>query len=172
MDEDLNKMQQEPQQTVQENSMQELARMEREKRRFTILQRERAMNDAQRAKNRSAILAGVCILGAAVAVYFNGQDINQVLQHELNAIYSWEALGQYLQDIGPMTTILAAGAGTFFAKYLKNSRKFKKAQQEFVDFNASLENAEEQEVMHANNGPAGPKINPNELGGSDSVKSR
>ncbi len=134
---------------------QELAQMAREKRKFTILQRERAMNDAQKAKNRSAIMAGICILGAAVAVYFNGQDMSQVLQHELNAIYSWEALGQYLQDLGPMTTLLAAGAGGFIAKYFKNSRKLKQAQNEFVDFNASLENT-----------------NTNELGGTENAKSR
>jgi len=120
----------------------ELAKMARENRKFTILQRERAMSDAQKAKNRSAIMAGLCILGVSVAVYFNGQDINTVLQHELNAIYSWEALGQYLQDLGPLTTLLSAGAGGFIAKYFKNSRKFKQAQNEFVDFNASLENAQ------------------------------
>lgn len=142
-------------QPVQDDSLQQLARMEREKRKFTILQRERAMSDAQKAKNRSALLAGVCILGAAAAVNFNGQDISQVLQHELNAIYSWKALGQYLQDLGPMTTLLAAGAGGFIAKYFKNSIKFKKAQQEFIDFNASLE-----------------KNNTNELGGNENAKSR
>lgn len=135
--------------------MQQMARMEREKRKFTILQRERAISDAQKAKNRSALLAGVCILGAATAVYFNGQDMNQVLQYELNAIYSWEALGQYLQALGPITTLLAAGTGGFIAKYFKNSRKFKQAQQEFVDFNTSLENT-----------------NANELGGNENAKSR
>lgn len=129
-------------QPTKQEPQEELARMARENRKFTILQRERAMSDAQKAKNRSAIMAGICILGAAVATYFNGQDINTVLQHELNAIYSWEALGQYLQDLGPMTTMLAAGAGAFVAKYFKNSRKFKQAQNEFIDFNASLENTQ------------------------------
>lgn len=129
-------------QTLNTDPQEELARMARENRKFTILQRERAMSDAQKAKNRSAIMAGICILGAAVAVYFNGQDINTVLQHELNAIYSWETLGQYLQTLGPMTTLLAAGAGGFIAKYFKNSRKFKQALNEFIDFNASLENAQ------------------------------
>lgn len=142
-------------QTLKINPQQEVAQMQKENRKFTILQRERAMNDAQRAKNRSAILAGVCILGAAVAVYFNGQDMQQVLQHELNAIYSWEALGQYLQDLGPITTLLAAGAGGFIAKYFKNSKKFKQAQNELIDFNASLEN-----------------VNTNELGGNGNAKSR
>lgn len=52
-----------------------LERMAREKRKFTILQRERAMSEAQKGKNRSAIMAGLCILGAAgaggfIAKYF------------------------------------------------------------------------------------------------------
>ena len=142
-------------QPTQTNSNDELTRIAREKRKFTILQRERAMNDAQRAKNRSAIMAGICILGAAVAIYFNGQDVNQVLQHELNAIYSWNALGQYIQDLGPLTTLLSAGAGGFIAKYFKNSRKLKQAQNEFIDFNNSLENT-----------------NTEELGGNENAKSR
>lgn len=133
----------------------ELEKMAREKRKFTILQRERAMNEAQKGKNRSAIMAGICILGAAVAVYFNGQDVNQVLQHELNSIYSWEALGQYIQDLGPLTTLLSAGAAGFIAKYMKHSKKFKNAQHEFEDFNASLENT-----------------NVEELGGNENAKSR
>lgn len=133
----------------------ELEKMEREKRKFTILQRERAMSEAQKGKNQSALMAGVCILGAAVAVYFNGQDVSQVLQHELNAIYSWEALGQYIQDLGPLTTLLAAGTCGFIAKYLKYSKKLKTAQHEFEDFNASLEN-----------------VYIEELGGNEHVKSR
>lgn len=124
------------------NPQTEMLKMGREKRRFTILKKERAMDHAQRLKNRSAIMAGICILGAAVAVYFNGQNIHEVLQHELNALYSWEALGQYLQDLGPLATVLSAGAGGFIAKYFKNSRKFKQAQQEFIDFNDSLENSQ------------------------------
>ena len=133
----------------------ELERMTREKKKFTILQRERAMNEAQKSKNRSAIMAGICILGAAVAVYFNGQDVNQVLQHELNAIYSWKSLGQYIQDLGPLTTLLAAGAGGFIAKYMKHSKKLKRAQHEFQDFNFSLENTKVEE-----------------LGGNENAKSR
>lgn len=139
----------------------ELARMAREHRRFTILQRERAMSDAQKAKNRSALMAGLCILGAATALYFNGQDPNVMIQQELNAIYSWEALGQYLQDLGPLTTLLAAGAGTFVTKYLKHSRQFRKAQNEFMDFNASLEDTKS---LGSGSTEA--------LGGNENVKSR
>lgn len=123
----------------------ELEQMAREHRTFTILQRERAMSDAQKAKNRSAIMAGLCILGAAIAIYFNGQDPNQVIQHELGAIYSWEALGQYLQDLGPLTTLLSAGAGGFVYRYFKNSKKFKQKQNEMIDFSRSLENTDPEE---------------------------
>ena len=135
------------------DSMNELARMAREKRKFTILQRERAINEAQKIKNKSSLMAGICILGAAVAAYFNGQDMNQVLQTELNSIYSWRALGHYLQDLGPITTLLSAGAAGFISKYLNNSKRLKDAQNAFEDFNASLEISDE-------------------LGGNENVKSR
>ena len=125
-----------------EDPQAELARMERENRKFTILQRERAMTEENKAKNKAGIMAGLCILGAGVAAYFNQQDVHQVIQNELNSIYSWKALGQYIQDLGPLTTMLAAGAGAFIAKYFKHSKKYKQAQNEFVDFNASLENTQ------------------------------
>lgn len=110
------------------------------KRTFSILKRERQMNNAKRAKNKAAIMAGICILGASVAFYFNNQDLSAVISHELNAIYSWEALGQYLNDLGPLTTLLSVGAAGFISKYLKNSKKLKQAQNDFEDFNNSLEN--------------------------------
>lgn len=110
------------------------------KRTFSILKRERQMNDAKRAKNKAAIMAGICILGASVAFYFNNQDLSAMISHELNAIYSWEALGQYLNDLGPLTTLLSVGAAGFISKYLKNSKKLKQAQNDFEDFNNSLEN--------------------------------
>lgn len=110
------------------------------KRTFAILKRERAINHAQRVKNHSAIMAGICILGAAVSLYFNDQNLHQILQQELNALYSWESLGQYLQNLGPLTTLLSVGAGGFIAKYFKNSKKLKQAQDEFIGFNNSLGN--------------------------------
>lgn len=130
---------------VQLETSDELTRMAREHRKFTILQRERAMTEAQKAKNKASLMAGLCILGAAVTVYFNGQDANQVLQTQLDAIYSWEALVQYFKDLGPLTTLLSTGAAAFIAKYLKNSKKLKNAQNEFIDFNNSLEITESKE---------------------------
>mgnify|MGYP004689837485 CR=1 FL=1 len=137
------------------NSDQELVKMAKEQRKFTILQRERAMNNEQIAKNRSALLAGACLIGACVSVYFNDVNMQQVIQHELNSIYSWQALGQYLSDLGPLTTLLSASAGGFIAKYFQHSRKFKDIQNQFIDMNNSLS-----------------QENVQELGGQENAKSR
>jgi len=122
--------------------IEETAKISRENRKFEIIRRERAMNDAQKARNSSAIMAGLCILGAATSLYFNGTDINTTLQHLLDSVYSWESLGLYLQNLGPLTTLLAASAGTFVAKYFKNSKKLNQAKNEFIDFNATLEDTQ------------------------------
>lgn len=117
---------------LSQSSADKLLEME-EQRKFTILQRERVMNEAQRGKNRSALMAGICMLGAATALYFKNIDTTAVIQHELEALQSWK-----LQDLGPLTTVLAAGAGGFIGKYFKYSKKFKKAQNGFIDMNNSM----------------------------------
>ncbi len=127
-------------QSTRDDLSERLSSQTNQKRKFSILKRERQMNGAKRAKNKAAIMAGICILGASVAAYFNNQDLSTMISHELNAIYSWEALGQYLNDLGPLTTLLSVGAAGFISKYLKNSKKLKQAQNDFEDFNNSLEN--------------------------------
>lgn len=111
----------------------ELVNLANERRNFEILQRGRALDDASRARNRSAIAAGLCFLGAASLVIFSGKDAGEVLQHEVNAIYSWQSLGQYLQDLGPATTILSAATGGFIARYFQNSRRIRRLQNEHDD---------------------------------------
>lgn len=122
------------------NTLEDLARMTRENRKFTILQRERAMNDAQKAKNKAALMAGLCILGVVATTHYNLQDMSMVIQQELNAMYSWDALKEYIKDIGPLTTLLTGAAIKFTSKYLKHSKKLNQLHNEFIDFNASLEN--------------------------------
>ena len=39
------------------------------------------MDEAQRGKNRSAVMAGLCILGTIVSIYFDDQDIQQVISN-------------------------------------------------------------------------------------------
>lgn len=130
--------------TTQESTIDDLTRMKKEDRKFTILRRERAMNDAATRRNRSAILAGLCILGAGAAAYFSGgQDIQQLVQEEIAALSSWEAAKQYIHDIGPLATGLAASAAAFFTRYLRNSRRLRDLRNESIDFNDSLEGGNE-----------------------------
>lgn len=129
---------------TQSNELLEIQReqlkMQKEQRKFTILQRERTMSEESRKKTLSSIMAATCILGAGVAIHFSGANPNDVIQHELGAIYSWESLGQYIQDLGPLVTLLSASAGGFIAKAFKHNKKFRDAQHEFEDMNASLQN--------------------------------
>lgn len=141
---------------LSQSSADKLLQMAREQRKFTILQRERAMSEAQKGKNRSALMAGICMLGAATALYFKNMDTTTVIQHELEALRSWKGMGQYLQDLGPLTTVLVAGAAGFIGKYFKYSKKFKKAQNEFIDMNNAMMIQNSQES----------------LGGEDNAKSR
>ncbi len=134
---------------------QELVNMQREQRRYEILQRETILNNERRARARAAMSAGACILGAAAAVWFGGVDLQQAVQHEVQAIYSWEALGQYLSDLGPVTTLLAACTGGFLANYASHSRKMREAQQQLENMNAAM-------TMDSGE----------ELGGDSSAKSR
>ncbi len=106
-------------------------------RKFTILRHERAMNDAQKAKSRAELLAGICILTAATSFYFQDQDIQHLVQQQLSSMTSWEA---FSQNITPLTALLSVATGGFVAKYFKNSKKLRQLQNQFIDFNASLEN--------------------------------
>ena len=113
--------------------------MARENRKFTILKRERAMSKAQKGKTTASIAAGLCILGAGTAAYLGAIDIPQMIQQQIASFYSWEALAQNMKDLGPLTTLLTASSFAFMVKYAINSIALKKAQEEFIDFNASLE---------------------------------
>ena len=99
-------------------------------RKFTISNIRKDMNNYEKEKNRSAVMAGLCILGAAAAAYFHNQDATQVVSNELNSLYSLDVIGQYIDNIGEVTTLLSAGALGFVAKYLVDSKKLKKAQQQ------------------------------------------
>lgn len=108
--------------------------------RYTILKKERDLDDKRRARNRSAIGAGLCILGAAAAIQFGGQDPSIAIQHELDAIYSWQALGQYIQDLGPLVSTLSACAGGFIVQCFHRAEKFRQARNDLINYNSSIEN--------------------------------
>ncbi len=124
-----------PAKTTLENNVNdmpvELQKRGKTGRKFTIASIRRDMNDYEKSKNHSAVMAGICILGAAAAAYFYNQDTTQVVSNELDAIYSLNVVGQYIKDIGPVTTLLSAGALGFVSKYLIDSVKLKNAQEQF-----------------------------------------
>lgn len=117
----------------------EILKMKKENRRFSILRRERAITTAQRARTRSGVLAGACILGAVASSLFNGIDVSQAIEQEINALSSWGALGQYFQTLGPLKTLMFTGAGLFISRYILDSRRIRRLREEQVDFESSLE---------------------------------
>lgn len=134
------------QQVVEETPEEELARMKREERVFEILQLERDMNDTDIERRNSAIVAGLMILGAAAAYMTTGADMQQTIQHELEALRHFgeiEPFITYLQDLGPLTNLLTFGSAGFILKYLRVSKRFKELQNKFEDFIRSLENEKE-----------------------------
>lgn len=133
-------------QVVEETPEEELARMKREERVFEILQLERDMNDTDIERRNSAIVAGLMILGAAAAYMTTGADMQQTIQHELEALRHFgeiEPFITYLQDLGPLTNLLTFGSAGFILKYLRVSKRFKELQNKFEDFIRSLENEKE-----------------------------
>ena len=134
------------QQVVEETPEEELARMKREERVFEILQLERDMNDTDIERRNSAIVAGLMILGATAAYMTTGADLQQTIQHELEALRHFgeiEPFITYLQDLGPLTNLLSFGSAGFIVKYLRVSKRFKELQNKFEDFIRSLENEKE-----------------------------
>lgn len=123
------------------NSQNELLNIEREKRKFTILQKNRALDEAEKEKNKTAIVAGICALSTIAAILYK-QDINQLFKIETNTLNSWESLKKYFHDIGPFTTTVITITTAFINKYFKKRKKYKQAKNELYDLDKSLENNE------------------------------
>ena len=66
-------------QKAQLETQKQLLQMQQEQRKFTILQRERTMTEESRKKTISSIIAATCILGAGVALHFNGLNPNEII---------------------------------------------------------------------------------------------
>ena len=91
-------------------------------RKHTILRRKTSKAGIDE-KNRAAIMAGLCILGVASAIVIGKKDAYKILKYQLNIL---ESIGTSL------LTLVSIGAGAFFAKYFKDSVKFKKAHHEYM----------------------------------------
>lgn len=125
---------------MNDNSTKELAKIARENRQFTIIRRERAIDETEKRRNRQAILAGIYCLGAVALVKFNGVDIGlNMLEQEMEALASWESLKGLFQEYGPgVTTMMFLGAVSAI-KSLRNNRRLIDLRNEKIDFNNSIE---------------------------------
>ncbi len=92
-----------------------------------------------KGKAKAAAIAGTCILGAVAAAYFSKSTIGKEIRSRLSEAYEGKE-EEYFIELGPLTTLLATGAATFAAKYLKESKILDKIQSDFIEFNDSLEN--------------------------------
>lgn len=117
----------------------EILRIEEENRRFANLQRERAINSAQRARLISTMLTGACIVGAIASTILNGVDVNQAIEQEFNMFSSWEAVEQYFQTIGPLTTLASVGTGIFVSSAILDSIRLRRLREEQADFESSID---------------------------------
>ncbi len=107
-------------------------------RRWSVKQRVQAQDVPQKNKNESAIKAGLCMLAAVALMMLKGQDLNQSVQNEFNALNN--TAGQNLPNIGPIATLLTACAGSFMMKYLKDTNMIKQMQGSLENYNMSMMN--------------------------------
>lgn len=131
-----------------------LEQVARENRKYEILKRERAVSEAERSRNRATMFAGLCILGTVAAGLLTGNDINQLVQDELNILKgSWESLGNYFKNLGPLADALGLCAIAFGGKIGIFERKLRNARLDLEDYMSSLEET-------------------NELGGNENARTR
>lgn len=100
--------------------------LEKDRRSFKILNIEKDMNDAKKAKNSAALLAGLTGLFAMASIVL--RDTSIIPQ---NLLESWESLCRILQDFGPITTASLYGLGISLIKHKIAKEKFNQASQQY-----------------------------------------
>lgn len=102
-------------------------------RRLKIKEINRTLSEEHKKKSMFAIASGVCFAGLMVATHFSGVDMSQAVQTEIQALSSFDALKKYLGTFTPaMWGAMIATAGSL-SKYIKHSKAYKKADNEFYD---------------------------------------
>lgn len=106
-------------------------------RRLKIKSINNTLSEEHKKKSMFAIASGVCFAGLIVATHFSGVDMNQAIQTEIQAFNSFDALKEYLRTFTPAMwgTMLATAAS--YSNYIKHSKAYKSANQEFYDMMAN-----------------------------------
>ncbi len=127
---------------------------ERTQRTFTILQRERRIDESQRNRNISAVMFGITLLAALASVGLRNVPSSQIIQEEIDIITSsdsWGALFRYFRDIGVMPITMVAASIANLRNMLRHQRAYNAAIQESEDFNSAAAISENNEELGGDN---------------------
>ena len=76
-------------------------------RRFEILKRENAIDEAQRRRHRDAMFIGICSVATLVSILVSNpeilsgsfEEVNRMIQLQIDSLSSYDTLKQYFQEI-------------------------------------------------------------------------
>ncbi len=123
-------------------------------RRLRIQGIQNTLTQEHRERRNFAIISGICFIGFVAQQYFGGMDFNQDLNTQLQSLLSFDGLKNYLETYGraqfqalasfdglknylktftPAQWLTLFGTAGSYSNYLKHSRKYAKANQEFYD---------------------------------------
>ena len=115
------------------DNIQKLTEIAEGNRRFEIIRRERALDDAERMQRRSAYIAGACFLATCALVLTNPNLSFETLQNELTMLWSYDSFKQYFEDLGPATALSIASTVTFCMRSVRHGREARRLERELND---------------------------------------
>lgn len=108
-----------------------IAAQNESERRIKIKVIQDTLTEEQKKKRGYAIASGVFFAGALAAVHFSGMDPDQVIQAEMQALNSFDALKEYLSYFTPaIWGALIAAVGSL-SQSIKHKKRYKEADKEF-----------------------------------------
>ena len=101
-------------------------------RHFTIVAKEKELDQAASRRGRNAVMAGACIMAAAGAALLHDANIMVSVEQMLS---SWEGFAQTFIDMGPVSNVLTASASLFMARYFRRTREYHKIENQIQNLN-------------------------------------
>ena len=130
----------------QQNAVERVAEQMETERRYKILRLERVENDERRARVRGAILGGVSMAALLLLGLNHQATTSELLDLEIQALSSVDALKQYLTSFTPAEYLAVLGTASGFLSAIKHNNRYHQAQGELEDMiNSQEEQIENQE---------------------------
>lgn len=101
-------------------------------RHFTIVAKEKELDQTASRRGRNAVMAGACIMAAAGAALLHDANIMVSVEQMLS---SWEGFAQTFIDMGPISNVLTASASLFMARYFRRTREYHKIENQIQKLN-------------------------------------